>query len=107
MFTFHVQAHIHVHQEPSEELRTLAALIRAQGELIVSTQAELTKKLEDVATQLEKVATESANNVQAVADLKAIIAAGPPIDPALETAINKVAAGVQKVDDLVADAPTP
>ena len=73
----------------------------------MATQAELATQLNSVKDQLVKIGTETTSLLTKIDELKAVIAAGPAIDPELQTAVDAVVAQAKVVDDLVPDAPAP
>ena len=76
--------------------------------LIVTTNAELTDQLNKLADQLDKSRAEVTAAVgvltKEVSDLQAQIAAGADVPPDVVTAVNRVAAAAQALDDLNPDA---
>ena len=84
--------------------RQLLRTINHKINQIMATQVELTSKLNQVTTQLQKIGNESAQTLQKVTELQAIIDAGPVVTPELQAAVDALAAQVQVVDDLVPDA---
>lgn len=72
---------------------------------MAQTQAQLAATIDAMNNQLVKIGTESATSVQMIADLKAIIAAGADVTPELQAAVDRLAAQIQKVDDMVPDVP--
>lgn len=107
---------INIHLLPSDNLITLGKLdsiiqtinqLTSKTDKIMGAQEDDAAKLEAVATQLDKISTESSASLALIADLQAQIAALPQVSPALQAAIDKVAAKAQIIDDLVADVPLP
>lgn len=105
-------------------LHGLHAKVQAIAHLlgdVMATQAELAQQLTAIGSQItaldsqvNKVAGETAGLKQEILDLKAIIDAGGPITPDLQSAADSLAtkagalqSSVQTLDDMVPDPPTP
>lgn len=73
---------------------------------IKMTQAELAQGLKDLQTQVAKISTESSTTLQKVTDLEAALE-NVTTTPDVDAAFAALKAQVQKVDDLIPDAPTP
>ena len=78
-----------------------------QMEKSMATQAELTAQVQAISATLTKIGTETSTLLTKIDELKAVIAAGPPVTPELQAAVDALAAQAKVVDDLVPDAPTP
>lgn len=100
---FRLHVHVHLQEEVIDFLKSFNHKLNK----IMGTQSELVSQLNDVSAKLDKVAAESQATLDAVAELKAVIASQGEVSPELQAAVDKVAAQVQKVDDLVPDAPAP
>lgn len=77
-----------------------------QGEQIMETQAELAAKIMTLTDQVSKIGGETSKSLQMIKALQDQIAAGAAL-PELSAAVDKLAAQLQTVDDIVPDAPTP
>lgn len=122
MLTFRIEfspLDIRLHA-PGEMSNNALGLITKQltqlKDLVMATSAELTAKLETIATQQQKTIGEIqalqgtvTELRQSVAELQAVIAAGGGDPPAeLQAAVDKVATLAQQVDDAIPDvAPAP
>jgi chromosome segregation ATPase len=93
-----MQIHIHVHNHAADFQKSIFSLLNK----ISMNQEELAQALSDLQAQTEK---SDAELVTKIADLeKAVIDAGN-VTPAVEAALANLKTSVQKVDDIVADAP--
>ncbi len=93
----------------SRAMRHLTRLLRTvlrQGETIMATQDELIVQINAVNDKMVKIGTETTMLLDKVAELTAILEAGPVSDE-LQAAVDAVTAQAQVVDDLVPDAPPP
>lgn len=100
--------HLHFHIDGEKLLPTLLESflhINTKLEKIMSTQAEIAQALTDLGVQVAKVGEESKATLQKVADLEAELAKNPDVSPALQAAFDGLKTQVQKVDDLIPDAP--
>lgn len=70
---------------------------------MAKTQAELAAELNSLATQLQKVGTESTKTLQKVTEMQAVIDSQGGVTEELQAAFDAVKAQVQAVDDLVVD----
>ena len=108
MFTFNINANIRIVEEASSEelARIHLKLDRliSQQETIMADQAEIVVQIQQIQNKLTKIGTETTSLLTKIAELTAIIAAGP-VSPELQQAVNDLTAQAQVVDDLVADAP--
>jgi hypothetical protein len=95
-----------VERRLADVLRWLWAIYN-QGKSIMATQAELAKGLTDLTAQVAKIGAESTVTLQKVTDLEAALAAGGPTTPEVDAAFAALKAQVQKVDDMIPDAPPP
>jgi hypothetical protein len=84
--------------------RQLLRTINHNTQKIMANQTELVNKVNTITAQLQKIGNESAQTLQKVIELQAVIDAGPGVSPELQTAVDALAAQVQVVDDLVPDA---
>lgn len=71
----------------------------------MATQNELAQQLTDLASQISKIGTETSATLQKVADLEAALSNQDNVSPELQAAFDALKQQVQKVDDLVPDAP--
>ena len=81
--------------------------IRKGVNRMAKTQAELAEDLRQVKVRLDKIAVESAANVQAVKDLQEALANQVSPSQELQDAVAAVVDQTAVVDDLVPDAPVP
>lgn len=100
-FNFHL--YVHLVGDPTLASQ-LAALIQL-GEKIMATQEEAAAQLTAVNEELAKVGNETRSLLTKVDDLTAAVVAAGSVGPALQAAIDAVAAQVKVVDDMVPDAP--
>jgi hypothetical protein len=90
----------------ADVVTSLAVLGVNQGK-IMATQDEEVLVLEAIRQKIVKIGTETETLLQTVVDLRAEIAAGGQVTPAVQAALDAVVAQAQVVDDLVPDAPAP
>lgn len=79
------------------------SLIHKNQLKIMATQQELAAQLNQVATQVQKIGTETSTLVQKVADLEEAIGNQNDVSPELQSAFDALKSQVQTVDDLVVD----
>jgi hypothetical protein len=93
----------------SERFRHAARILLHQYRTIttiMAKQQEATDRLNALATQIDKLGTETSSLVTKVGELQAAAAAGDVPDNVMGL-INSLADHVQRVDDMVPDAPAP
>lgn len=86
-----------------EHTHRLKKPIRLILERIMSTQAELAAKLNDLTTAVTKIGTETTSLLQKVQDLTDALA-NSPTTPEVDAALSALQAQAKVVDDLVPDA---
>ena len=76
---------------------------------IMATQAELAASIAAITAKVTKIGTESTATLAKVQELQDVIDNLPTgtVTPELQAAVDALAAQVQIVDDLIADAPAP
>lgn len=92
--------------EDRKELRSIHTLLRelvSQIRKIMATQQELAVQLTTATDQLKKIGGETKTLLQKVDELTAIINAGGPVSPELQSAADALTAQAKVVDDLVPD----
>src|SRR4051812_33519034 len=87
--------HDHEPHEPSDAdtqhriVRLLQSITHSQ-EIMLMNQSDLADKLNTVSNTLDKIATESAGSLDAIADLKAQLAASVNVSPELQAAVDRL-----------------
>lgn len=71
----------------------------------MATQSEDAAALQKVATQMDKISTETTALLTLIQQLKDAATNADVVSPELQSAIDAVAAKAQAIDDLVPDAP--
>jgi septal ring factor EnvC (AmiA/AmiB activator) len=106
--------HLHSHLLKIQENQLALSL---QFEVLMANSTDrlnaIAATLDNVSTEIDKISSETTGLLQAIVDLKAVIAAGgnsAEVDAAIAAVENKattVATKLKTVDDLVEDAPSP
>lgn len=105
---FDFEVNVSVHHRADAELRAQLAQIAASvlnlKEIIMTTKDEVLADLTAIAETVAKVGTETSATLAKVAELEALLAAGG-VSQDIVGKVVEIKAGLQAVDDLVADAP--
>ena len=78
--------------------------ILAKLEKIMASQAELAVQIAAVTEKVAKIGTETRSLLTKIDELKAVIAAGAEVSPALQASVDALSAQASVVDGLVEDA---
>lgn len=95
-----------VERKLDDALRWLWANYNLSKEIAMK-QEELEQGLKDVAEQVAKIGAESTITLQKVTDLETALANADNVSPGVQSAFDALKAQVQKVDDMIPDAPPP
>ena len=96
--------HIYDHTGDKDVLEKLNFIIE-QNKTIMDNQKDAAAEVKAVTEQLKKVGVESAKTLQKIADLEAVVANLPKVDPELADAIAELKSQAKIVDDMVPDPP--
>lgn len=87
--------------------RDVLGRIEQKLEKIMATQTEAAIQVNALTAKINKIGSETANTLQKVKDLEAIIVAGGEVTPELQAALDAAVAAAQVADDLIPDAQVP
>lgn len=78
-----------------------------KANIIMASQEQLAADLKAISMSVEKIGAETTATLAKVADLEVALARGGMTSPEVDAAIDALKVQVQRVDDLVQDAPAP
>jgi chromosome segregation ATPase len=98
---------LHIHHHGDDKLFTEIKSINQKLITMAKTQAELAAEMNQISTQLTKVAGESKQTLDKVKELEEALNNQENVSPELQSAFDNLKAQVLVVDDLIPDVTTP